>query len=96
MIEPAISTDDVEDLDEEIYAEEIGGSKEEEFDVSVHALAGYANPQTMHVKVKVVDGRSLACSVKCSDVEISMQGQHIRTYIFLLPLEGYDLVLGAW
>lgn len=135
MIEPAISADDAEDMDEEIYAEETRGSKEEEFDVSVHALAGYANPQTMCVKgyikkqpvsilidfgstdnfldskiarklacsstscdkfeVKVVDGRSLACSAKCSDVEISMQGQHIRTDLFLLSLEGYDLVLGA-
>lgn len=46
-------------------------------------------------EVKVADGRSLACLGKCSGIEIAIQGQKITTSLFLLPLEGCNLVFEA-
>ncbi|GAV82384.1 RVP_2 domain-containing protein [Cephalotus follicularis] len=45
-------------------------------------------------EVKIVDGRTLICESKCSNVKLSLQDQELVVDFFLLPLEDYEVVLG--
>lgn len=43
----------------------------------------------------VADREQLSCPGKCANVHLTMQGYHIDTNLYLLPLVGGDIVLGA-
>ncbi|RZR77035.1 hypothetical protein BHM03_00001986 [Ensete ventricosum] len=45
-------------------------------------------------KVKVANGHILKCNQKCPRVKLSLQEQDIVADFFLLPLYGFDIVLG--
>ncbi|XP_077219753.1 uncharacterized protein LOC143853943 [Tasmannia lanceolata] len=46
-------------------------------------------------EVKVANGRTLTSTGKCSNMKIFVQDQELVTDLFLLPLDGCDIVLGA-
>jgi hypothetical protein len=45
-------------------------------------------------EVKLVDGGTLTCKSKCSNVKLVVQDQELRTDLYLLPLGDYEVVLG--
>ena len=53
----------------------------------------YSIEHGFEFEVKVADGRSLVCSGKCANIEISWQDSEVSTNLFILPLD--DLLLGA-
>lgn len=45
--------------------------------------------------VIVADWEQLSCRGKCTNVCLTMQGYRLHTDLYLLPLGGCDVVLGA-
>ncbi|RRT73692.1 hypothetical protein B296_00001237 [Ensete ventricosum] len=45
-------------------------------------------------EVKIANGQILKCNQKCPRVKLSLQEQDIVADFFLLPLDGFDIVLG--
>ncbi|RZS20034.1 hypothetical protein BHM03_00052510 [Ensete ventricosum] len=45
-------------------------------------------------EVKVANGQILKCNQKCPQVKLILQAQDIVADFFLLPLDGFDIVLG--
>ncbi|RWW43742.1 hypothetical protein BHE74_00050561 [Ensete ventricosum] len=45
-------------------------------------------------EVKVANGQILKCNQKCSWVKLILQEQDVVADFFLLPLDGFDIVLG--
>jgi hypothetical protein len=108
---------------------------EENLAISLHAMVGTPNPQTMRVKanidgrvitilidtgsthnflsehtavrlklqprgagkfsVTVANGEKIASQGKCPRIRVALQGTTLVADFFLLPLEGFDAVLGA-
>lgn len=48
-----------------------------------------------HVKVMIVDGGMLTSSSICSDCHYEVQGEKFVSDMRILPLKGYDIILGA-
>ncbi|RZS20743.1 hypothetical protein BHM03_00053291 [Ensete ventricosum] len=47
-----------------------------------------------YFEVKVANGQILKCNQKCSRVKLILQEQDVVADFFLLPLDGFDIVLG--
>lgn len=47
------------------------------------------------LKVKVASGEELTSSGKCVQIQIIIQGVSVYVDLYILPLEGYDVVLGT-
>uniref|UniRef100_A0A2N9J7H4 Chromo domain-containing protein n=1 Tax=Fagus sylvatica TaxID=28930 RepID=A0A2N9J7H4_FAGSY len=84
-----------EDETDEIQPEEM----DENLSISLHAIAGTPTPQTMRVKANV-EGKLLVeekipSNGRCPRIRVALQGTTLITDFYLLPLEGFDAVLGA-
>ncbi|KAH7543989.1 hypothetical protein JRO89_XS15G0078500 [Xanthoceras sorbifolium] len=70
---------------------EVEGDNEEiEPEISLHAIAGLQAPKTMKIL-----GEKLVSPGKCSSVPFKLQKVTFMADFFILPLEGYDVVLGT-
>ncbi|RRT74632.1 hypothetical protein B296_00032138 [Ensete ventricosum] len=103
VIEP-IEDPKLEDIDLEYEEEEV--EEEPQLAISIlHALAGYANPQTMKIDrflkhqliTILIDTEStnncMDSKVACSLVKLVTRGQEITTNFYLMQLDDYEVVL---
>ncbi|KAF8399716.1 hypothetical protein HHK36_015586 [Tetracentron sinense] len=100
MIEPMVEQMAVEmDSDEAAQEDdELISGDDGEVTYTLHALAGYSNPQTMKdcdpFDVTLADGGTLICKSKCLNVKLAVQDQELRADLYLLLLGDYEVVLG--
>ena len=71
------------------------GSTNNFLDVKIAKRLLLSVEQSKKFDIKIADGRSLPSTRKYSNVKISIQSHIVTIDLFLLPLNGYDIVLGA-
>ncbi|KAF2310163.1 hypothetical protein GH714_007000 [Hevea brasiliensis] len=47
------------------------------------------------ISVEVANGQNMQCHAKCTSFKRQMQNHHFNAEVFILPLDNYDLILGA-
>ncbi|GAV88904.1 RVP_2 domain-containing protein [Cephalotus follicularis] len=72
-----------------------GGSTHNFIQAQVASYLGLAITQSQHFTVQVGNGQSLSCLGLCSQVQVTMQHQSFTINLFVIHLQGADIVLGV-